>query len=86
VRVVVVLFFLILITVVGTMLINQNRTYQRIAEKAAILAEQERAAAADNEEIKVQKEKVGSDEYYEKVARDQLGLVRSGETIYQTES
>ena len=84
VRVIVVLFFLVLIAVVGSMLMSQNLTYQRVADRAEELAEIEREAVEDNEEAQDMEDKVGSDEYIEQMARDQLGLVKPGETVYQT--
>jgi cell division protein DivIC len=83
-RVIVLLFFLILFAVVGSMLVSQSRTYDRVFEKSQELSRLEREAIANNEEVKNQKEKIGSDEYIEEIARDQLGLVKSGETVYQT--
>ena len=84
-RVIVVLFFLILIAVVGSMLLRQNATYQRVAERADELVLLEREAVAENAQANGIKSMVGSDEYIERVARDQLGLVKPGETVYQTE-
>jgi len=83
-RVIVLLFFLILFAVVGSMLVSQSRTYDRVFEKSQELSRLEREAIANNEEVKTQKGKVGSDEYIEELARDQLGLVKSGEIVYQT--
>lgn len=83
-RVIVLLFFLILFAVVGSMLISQSRTFNRVYEKSQELSVLEREAIANNEYVINQKEKVGSDEYIEEIARDQLGLVKPGETVYQT--
>ncbi len=83
-RVIVLLFFLILFAVVGSMLVSQSRTYDRVYNKSQELARLEREALANNDEVKTQQGKIGSDEYIEEIARDQLGLVRSGETVYQT--
>ena len=35
-----------------------------------------------NEELKKQKEMLGSDEYVEKIAREKLGMVKPGERIF----
>lgn len=83
-RVIVLLFFLILFAVVGSMLVSQSRTYDRVFEKSQELSELEREAIVNNEEVKSQKGKVGSDDYIEEIARDQLGLVKPGETVYKT--
>lgn len=83
-RVIVLLFFLILFAVVGSMLVSQSRTYDRVYNKSQELARLEREAIANNDEVKTQQGKIGSDEYIEEIARDQLGLVKSGETVYQT--
>ncbi|NLW88218.1 MAG: septum formation initiator family protein [Clostridiaceae bacterium] len=83
-RVIVVVFFLILFAVVGSMLIRQNDMYQRVADRSVELERSEREAIAENESAKDLKKKVGSDDHIEQIARDQLGLVKPGETIYQT--
>ncbi|MDD4095937.1 MAG: septum formation initiator family protein [Oscillospiraceae bacterium] len=84
-RVIVAVFFLILIAVVGSMLLRQNATYQRVAERADELVQLEREAVAENDQANGLKSIVGSDEYIEQVARDQLGLVKPGETVYKSE-
>jgi cell division protein FtsB len=83
-RVIVLLFFLILFAVVGSMLVSQSRTFDRVHDKSQELSRLEREALANNDEVKTQQGKIGSDEYIEEIARDQLGLVKSGETVYQT--
>lgn len=35
-----------------------------------------------NEELKKEKEMIGSDEYQEKVARDKLGMVKANERVF----
>ncbi|MBN1891313.1 MAG: septum formation initiator family protein [Clostridiales bacterium] len=84
-RVIVVLFFLILFAVVGSMLLRQDATYRRIDARAEELLQLEREVLAENELANDMRSMVGSDEYIEQVARDQLGLVKPGETIYQIE-
>jgi cell division protein FtsB len=84
-RVIVVVGILILIAVVGSMLLRQNTTYQRVASRADELVQLEREAVAENEQANGLKSIVGSDEYIEQVARDQLGLVKPGETVYKSE-
>lgn len=81
-RVIVVVFFLVLIAVVGSMLIRQNTVYDRVSARSEELIQMEREAIAENEQANNMKSLVGSDEYIEQIARDQLGLVKPGETIY----
>ncbi len=84
-RVIVTVLFLILIAIVGSMLLRQNDTYERVAARADELVRLEREAIAENEYANGLKNMVGSDDYIEQVARDQLGLVKPGETVYKTE-
>lgn len=83
-RIGVMLLFLLLFVVVGSMLINQERTQQRVQQKAKELADMERIAQAEYEQIQKLKERAESDEFIEEIAREQLGLVNTQETVYHT--
>ena len=83
-RIAVVLIFLLLFVIVGSMLMNQARTHQRVADKSEELAELERIAQAEYEQIQKLKERAESDEFIEEIAREQLGLVNTQETVYDT--
>lgn len=84
--VIVVLFILLLFAIGATMLIRQNTVQARVETHAEELAEQEALAAAENEQAHALANKVGSDVFIEEMARDELGMVKSGEVIYDTES
>ena len=85
-RVVITLFFVILFVVVATMYIRQQATFHRISNRSEDLTEEAALVSEENEEAKDLQSKVGTDEYTEELARDQLGMVKIGETIYDEEA
>jgi len=85
-RFVVLLFFILLVSVCATMYFSQNTMFARITASEDLLAEEEAAASQENEDAKALKNKVGSDSYIEAMARDELGMVKTGETIFETET
>jgi len=84
-RFIVVMFFVILFVVCASMYISQNDSLARVSSKAEQLAEKQEAVILENEEAKNVQKKVGTDEYTEEMARDQLGMVKTGETIFDTD-
>ncbi len=84
-RVVLILFFLILIAVGATLYIDQNAQFARVAEKAETLSDQVAAAEQGKDEALSQQAQIGTDEYIEDVARDQLGMVKTGETVFKSQ-
>lgn len=84
-RVVVVLFFIFLFVVGASIYINQNVSYARVSARAELLREQQEAVILENEEAKDIQKKVGTEDYTEEMARDQLGMVKTGETIFDTD-
>lgn len=84
-RVVLILFFLILIAVGATIYIDQNAQFARVASKAETLSDQAAAADQGKDEALSQQAQVGSDEFIEDVARDQLGMVKTGETVFKSQ-
>jgi len=85
-RVIAILFFIILFAVGASMFINQNSALSRVTSRAEILAEKKAEASMANEEAKALQKKVGTDTFIEEMARNQLGMVKSGETIFDTEN
>ncbi len=83
--VIIILFILILFAVGATMLIRQNAVEERVKARAEELAEEYAQAVAENENAQALANKVGSDDFVEEVARDELGMVKVGEIIYDTE-
>ncbi len=59
------------------------RHYRRLSAEAETLAAQNRALVEENRRLSEEVRRLEHDEaYIEKVARDQLGHVRPGETVY----
>jgi len=84
-RVIVVLFFIILFAVGASMYVNQNASLARVTSMSDVLAEKAAAASMENEDAKALQKKVGTDIFIEEMARNQLGMVKSGETVFETE-
>ena len=84
-RVVLLLFFLLLIAVGATLYIDQNAQFARVAAKAETLTDQVTAAEQGKDEALSQQAQIGTDEYIEDVARDQLGMVKTGETVFKSQ-
>ncbi len=85
-RVIVVLFFIILFAAGASMYLSQNASLTRVTAKSDVLAEKMAEASIANEDAKTRKQNVGSDTFIEDIARNQLGMVKSGETIFKTEN
>lgn len=84
-RVIAVLFFIILFAVGASMYINQNASLARVTSRSDALAEKAAEASMENEDAKALQKKVGTDTFIEEMARNQLGMVKSGETVFETE-
>jgi len=84
-RVIAVLFFIILFAVGASMYINQNASLARVTQRSDVLAEKAAEASMANEDAKALQKKVGTDTFIEEMARNQLGMVKSGETVFDTE-
>ena len=84
-RAVFLILFVITSVVCATMLINQNESKSRIEALSRTLDEQLEQATRENTKALSEKEKMGTMEYLEDYARDMLGMVKAGETIYITE-
>ena len=83
-RVIVVLFFVILFAVGASMYINQNASLARVTMRSDVLAEKAAEASMANEDAKALQKKIGTDIFIEEMARNQLGMVKSGETVFDT--
>jgi cell division protein FtsB len=86
VRIVVMLVFLLLFVVVGSMLLNQKKAYDRVFEKTQNLEQLEKQAIAENENVRHMNDRIGSDDYIEEIAREKLGLVKTQETVFVTDN
>ena len=85
-RVIAVLFFIILFAVGASMYVNQNSALARVTLRSETLADKKAEANMANEDAKALQKKVGTDAFIEEMARNQLGMVKSGETVFETES
>jgi len=61
-----------------------NSDVEKLGQKAEILNKQLAQRQAENAQLKKELTELQSDEYVEKVAREQLGLIRRGEIPYWT--
>lgn len=64
---------------------KQEKQMSRIKQRQYELNQQLHEAAADLAALQELQQMAGSDAYIEKVARDQLGMVRPGEIVFQDE-
>ena len=85
-RVIAVLFFIILFAVGASMYVNQNSALSRVTLRSELLADKKAEANMANEDAKALQKKVGTDTFIEEMARNQLGMVKSGETVFETEN
>src|SRR5665647_388452 len=83
-RVIVVLFFIILFAVGASMFISQNAVLSRVTTRADALADKQSEASLENEEVKALQKRIGSDVFIEDMARNQLGMVKPGEVVFET--
>mgnify|MGYP001316411657 CR=1 FL=1 len=64
-----------------TMCIQQDILYTKQKELESLQSKIENVKR-ENEKLKKEKESIYSDEYYEKVAREKLGMVKPGEKVF----
>lgn len=79
-------FFIILLGAVilyfSSLLVNQAVYRSQMADEQAEAEARLRAAKAENEELRAEKERLGDLVYVEKLAREELGMTRKGELPY----
>jgi cell division protein DivIC len=76
------LVLLFLIYASYTLIVQQIKVHQ-LSSQEVELEEQIRYATEERDELKREIELLHTDSYIEKVARDELGLVKPGEFIYK---
>lgn len=76
------LAFILSIAIVLSELTSQNREMSRLENREKELQKQLELAKVRAEEIEDLKNKVGTDEFIEQIARDELGLVAADEYIF----
>ena len=81
------ILFLVLLVIVSAvcaaMIVDQNLSLDRIEALSRILEEQEEQVKRENEEAVAEKNRIDTKEFAEEYARDRLGMVKAGETVYQ---
>lgn len=76
------LFFVFLIYVVSTLIFQQFKI-ANLTQQEAQLKTQMQESIEQREELKKEISLLHTDKYIEKVARDELGLVKPGEFVYK---
>lgn len=80
----VVIMAVVLLVAVVTVLVSQQRSYrQHLVRQSELQRELERAEA-ESQSLASLLENVDSDEYVEQIAREELGMVRPGEIIFES--
>ncbi|MGI6077620.1 MAG: FtsB family cell division protein [Fastidiosipilaceae bacterium] len=80
--------FLLVILVIATVivLVRQQNTRAQLLERQSELNEQLDAVSKESESLASQLENVNNDDYIERIARDELGMVRPGEIVFDSAS
>lgn len=82
-------FFLLLVIIVGyfvSILISQQVYLSQVSRDQAAAEARLQAAQKENEALRQEKEKLNELGYIEKIAREELGMTRTGELPYTTGS
>ncbi|MBZ4666548.1 septum formation initiator family protein [Mahella sp.] len=77
---------LLLIGYVSAMLINQQMQFNYVRSQKQQISEQIAKLKEENQRLERQIDLSNTDEYVEKVAREQLGMVKDGEVRYLDDS
>lgn len=83
VHVIVLVFFVIVIALVAVRLNKESTMRARVDERTRELEIEASQASAEYAEVVEMSRKVGTDDYIEKVARESLGMVMPGETVFE---
>ncbi len=81
-RVIVFVFFVVLLALVVVRLNKEREMRARVESRAKELQAMAAEASAEYQEAVEMSLKVGSDDYIEQVARESLGMVMPGETVF----
>lgn len=83
VHVIVLVFFVIVIALVAVRLHKESAMRARVDERTRELEIEASQASAEYAEAVEMSRQVGTDDYIEKVARESLGMVMPGETVFE---
>ncbi len=83
-KVIVFIFFVIVFAMVLVRLNKEREMRARVEQRARELADAAAQASAEYAEASERSRMAGSDDYVEEIARESLGMVMPGETIFVT--
>jgi len=82
-RVIIFVFALVLVALVVVRLNREREMRARVENRAKELQAMAAQASAEYQEAVEMSLKIGSDDYIEEVARESLGMVMPGETVFE---
>ncbi len=74
--------FILIIVYLGYIIVRQEMYLSEVNEQTIIAQERLDKAKAINEDLNEEKSKLNTNEYIEKVAREELGMTKPGEVPY----
>ncbi len=74
--------FVLIIVYLGYIIVRQEMYLSEVNEQTIIAQERLDKAKAINEDLNEEKSKLNTNEYVEKVAREELGMTKPGEVPY----
>ena len=83
-KVIVFIFFVIVFAMVLLRLNKEREMRARVEQRARELADAAAQASAEYAEASERSRMAGSDDYVEEIARESLGMVMPGETVFVT--
>lgn len=83
-KVIVFIFFVIVFAMVLVRLNKEREMRARVEQRARELADAAAQASAEYAEASERSRMAGSDDYVEEIARESLGMVMPGETVFVT--
>ena len=84
-KVIVFIFFVIVFAMVLVRLNKEREMRARVEQRARELADAAAQASAEYAEASERSRMAGSDDYVEEIARESLGMVMPGETVFTTD-
>ena len=81
-RTIVFAFMVFFVMVMAASVYNQNQTLNALKKEETVILQQIEKEKEKQLELQSRQNYYESDEYIEKVAREQLGLVKSGELVF----
>ena len=82
-KVVLFVFFVVVFTLVAARLRKEQEMRARVEKRARELEAAAAVASAEYEDAEERTRRAGSDDYVEEIARESLGMIMPGETVYR---